>query len=1228
MASLSNTRRPDLARVARQTSTPPRRAVARKSGGPSPDTAPGGAGSTTAAPASIAPAYLQARLAMSCPGDASEQQADRVATQVARSPRASAPPGSDNQPLQGTSTTAGAASQSIQRASLAPGAATQTVDEIGPVPAAREIQRRPAPASATPGELQRDAQGDTGTAPITEPAVAPGVEERIQARLGRGAPLQDSARADMQARFGQDFGQVHIHTDAEAVALCAATQARAFTVGNDVFFASGEFAPDSDAGRELLAHELTHVVQQGGAAARMVCRKPETSQIARAGGSRTRSRTGPTGSPASATAPVTAPADDNHFDINHAGTSIHVDLEPTDRKVTFDKLPIPPFKVPYHSGIITREAGSAREEAEENDAQRTSWMAANNSQAIQDVVASKINATTGHDVNAAQTYILKQAPAGYNQQEQRYIGTQPSLSRSLTIPGWDSNGRGRWFQVDHKKELQLGGSNDPGNLQLLNQATNRNSGFSIRRTLRSLAARVGETERAAATAQGRETRDGLSNADTIMSGWTMVFSSTVGDPQYNPQDVPSHYKWEASDIAAGQHLRVPGLTLQAEDPATLGDGQRVMIFPFSEGGIGKRFQNQSAPASGEADWWAVAPWQVVSKNFLTAPGQEGSAQLGSIELQLPSNRVTESHAGTVSITRVAGAPYAGTLSSGDFVRNLGNMIQVQRLSPVHITSLTSGPSGLEAHGEVLPTLPLFRGSNLEFEIQDGAFRVFRAFSGPDIHLPSPLQVNESTLTIGMNSATGLEVVGRADIEIERLGRGYLGASASTGAGFALEGGFDFDSELFDRAHVEAAYRDGNFSASGDIGIDGPNKIRGIQSANLHVDYRAGQLSADGTVEPNIPGVQQAGMRMHYSEQEGLTIGGTLQLAPNPAIRSGSIDVTVNKLADVWRVAATGTAQPAIPGIDSTLTVSYDDGAFDASFNGAFRRGMLAGTAEVGATNRSLDADGQPTGAPEPGAALIVYGGGSATLQIAPWLQGTASMRFAPDGEVTVSGEIGLPGALEIFPRQAVHRPLFDMATQIPVFPGIVAEVGGNLGASAGIGPGALDRLSLHIDYNPAHEDDTHVTGDAHLNVPADAGLRLGARAGIGLGITGASATGGLELGGSLGVTGAAEAGIHIDWSPAQGLVVDAEGALHAEPRFRFDVSGYVSVRALGFSVYDNRWELAAYELGSNLRLGVRFPIHYEDGQPFAVSLDDVVFEVPDVDPAALVRDLGARVISS
>ena len=171
----------------------------------------------------------------------------------------------------------------------------------------------------------------------------------------------------------------------------------------------------------------------------------------------------------------------------------------------------------------------------------------------------------------------------------------------------------------------------------------------------------------------------------------------------------------------------------------------------------------------------------------------------------------------------------------------------------------------------------------------------------------------------------------------------------------------------------------------------------------------------------------------------------------------------------------------------------------------------------------------------------------------------------------------------------------------------------------------IDQLRIGIEYNPAREQDTHVTGDAHLNVPADAGLRLSVRAGIGLGITGASATGGLEIGGTLGITGAAEAGVHLDWMPSRGLEINANVGVHAQPSFRFDLSGYVSVRALGFSVYDERFELASFEFGSDYRFGIRLPVHYVEGQPFDISLDDVEFEVPDIDTNQLLRGLVARV---
>src|SRR5262249_5849094 len=77
-----------------------------------------------------------------------------------------------------------------------------------------------------------------------------------------GAPLDDDARDFFEPRFGHDFGRVRVHADARSAESAAAVGARAYTVGRDVVFGAGAYAPETEAGHGLLAHELTHVVQQ------------------------------------------------------------------------------------------------------------------------------------------------------------------------------------------------------------------------------------------------------------------------------------------------------------------------------------------------------------------------------------------------------------------------------------------------------------------------------------------------------------------------------------------------------------------------------------------------------------------------------------------------------------------------------------------------------------------------------------------------------------------------------------------------------------------------------------------------------------------------------------------------------------------------------------------------------------------------------------------------------
>jgi len=99
---------------------------------------------------------------------------------------------------------------------------------------------------------------------------APPVVDAVLA--SSGTTLDTSTRAFMEGRFGYNFADVRVHADGQAAASARAVGARAYTVGTHVVFGTGEYTPQSEGGRHLLAHELTHVVQQDGGAAQRVQR--------------------------------------------------------------------------------------------------------------------------------------------------------------------------------------------------------------------------------------------------------------------------------------------------------------------------------------------------------------------------------------------------------------------------------------------------------------------------------------------------------------------------------------------------------------------------------------------------------------------------------------------------------------------------------------------------------------------------------------------------------------------------------------------------------------------------------------------------------------------------------------------------------------------------------------------------------------------------------------------
>ncbi len=240
-------------------------------------------------------AVIQPSLRVGEPGDAFEREADRVADAVTGMAAPRRAPSISQVPAGG----------GVRRCARCDG---QIRDEGDEPPATGEatVQRQCSCREEDTEEEGNLAQGRLAGAPGRAPRVGAEVAAEVAGLRGGGAPLPPALRSYFEPRFGQDFAAVRLHTGGAAERSAAALEARAFTVGHDVVFGAGEYAPESAAGRHLLAHELTHVVQQTPLVAR---REPLVQRAAAAEGEAAADPAAADSSPAAEPAPGDPGAD-------------------------------------------------------------------------------------------------------------------------------------------------------------------------------------------------------------------------------------------------------------------------------------------------------------------------------------------------------------------------------------------------------------------------------------------------------------------------------------------------------------------------------------------------------------------------------------------------------------------------------------------------------------------------------------------------------------------------------------------------------------------------------------------------------------------------------------------------------------------------------------------------------------------------------------------------------
>jgi hypothetical protein len=255
------------------------------------------------------------------------------------------------------------------------------------------------------------------------------------------------------------------------------------------------------------------------------------------------------------------------------------------------------------------------------------------------------------------------------------------------------------------------------------------------------------------------------------------------------------------------------------------------------------------------------------------------------------------------------------------------------------------------------------------------------------------------------------------------------------------------------------------------------------------------------------------------------------------------------------------------------------------------------------------------------------------------LTGTTGLTITRDGRVQIVGRIALPPAMEVLRARDYEKTLFEPSElRIPILGvsvgshsvGIFAFIRGRIGFRAQVGPGMLRDTSVEVESNPYYPEQTPISCGSRFEVAAEAGLSLTATGGIGAGLLIVDATGGVGLEGTLGLAAMAAAQVGIECAPPQGLALAAR--LSAEVRPKLDLALVAAVRVtadIGTAEWDHHkrtWRRQLAGFGPDIVFGVAFPARWGEQNGLDLSLDNITVTVPDIDVAAIGRNVLEAVV--
>jgi hypothetical protein len=1022
-----------------------------------------------------------------------------------------------------------------------------------PLPAAREVERVAAPPAAqaqaaramqrsrgnqfTAAALQRKcacaACSDCDRKPVQRHAAGPApsvIPESVTAAMeaSAGQPLPEMLRESMESRFGRDFEAVRVFTDAHAANAAKGANARAFTTGSRIYFAAGEYQPESERGRELIAHELTHVVQQRsgharaagiGAADDAFEHEAERAAVAIGRGER----------------PAVAMAD--------GGRAV--------RRVTADKMK-KAAAVPVHVPLDLPALKTSPK-----DGKRLEQI---------------YNAAAGaHALRTTHAGRSKDAGTSTESLWDKWVSTRPleffdgGEKNKATMAKLVAERKGHGCQVDHVLELQVGGADDPNNMRLLNGKRNMTAGSQIAGQIRTLYADTALMKGIAAP---------------VGEDKPIIEFSAV-KPDGAPAADDHCLDWEL-DTGKGAAITGPG---GAETVETEISGSAASIFVAE-----KKVIKQSRHA--------VPSFQLDTAGKGTKPLWKLEGTLSENVRRIPVLKPASTYAFTVDTSKAA-IRLVDTKLNAAFP-SLSEAVLDMRIEN----------RDLVADGILKPSHKLFKHVDVALHLEKEKLTATAQVTKEKLQkaLPIPgLEITEVSLGLAFVKKE-FSATGGFGIRYTTIADGHVDAKFGD-KGFEAKGVLDLHIPGVSEAKGTIWYREAKLGGKVEIGAK-QLKIPGVKNAKLVVLIEDGALTGDGTIDLGVPGVKQAKLLFAVDPKGNFSISGAAAISA-PGLKEGEIKLAYanNDLTGAARLAL------AVPGLESaTFDILYAKGLLSGKGDIAYRKGKLTGKVSAELTEKHK-----------------FIGKGELAYEVFPGLVAAVGV-LVEDAKTTVSGEVRVPETITLFAAKEYQKKLFSFGVQIPIFAiplgtrsvGLVADIGANINARAGIGPGQLRGVKAKATIDLSKENSLEFVAAAELYVPAYANLRLAVHGGIGLSLAIASVTGGIELAALLGLQGALSTPVQFQYK--NGLfVVDAAAQITVQPVLKFDINAYVKVEldlwVTTIEVYRKDWKLASREWGSGLVIGLRFPVHYKSGKPFNLSLDQVQFIRPEIDVMKAVKEL-------